>query len=335
MRILIVDKTFPEDIDIEREIAGPDAVFDIFTEGPKVTEEAWAAAEGVVVSRSSRLVTQRMEALRNCRVIVRTGVGYDGLDLKGFGARGVAVCNVPDYGTTEVADHAAALWLGLRRGVDSFQTLMRTDPVGQWIFPRPPCMARLRGTSVGVVGLGRIGTAFARRARAFDTEVVFYDPHLPEGTELATGYVRTRTLPELLERVDAVSLHTPLTEETHHLIDAAALRHMQPHAVLVTTARGPVVDLDALYEALRDDRLAGAGVDVFPTEPPDPNHPLIAAYRAREPWIAGRLLLSPHAAFFSQAAQLDLRRKGMETLVGRLRGDPPRNCVNRDHLVER
>jgi len=330
MRILLTDKHYEGEIDVERE-AAPSADFDIFTNGEDVTADAWSEAEGILTYRSARLVTEKLDELARCRIIVRGGVGFDGLDLERFGQRGVAICNVPDYGTTEVADHAIALFLALRRGIVSFHDRLREDPAGNWTYRHGRLITRLRGARFGVVGLGRIGTAAARRAKGFDQQVVFYDPNLPPGTDLATGFERAETLAELLASVDAVSLHTPLNESSHALINAETLAQMKPGAVLVNTSRGPVVDIDAVYDALRDGHLGGAALDVLPVEPPA-DHPLVRAYTAREPWIDGRLILSPHSAFFSVPGQTDLRRKAIETIAAYLEQGVLRNCVNEASL---
>ncbi|MCP5151681.1 MAG: C-terminal binding protein [Ectothiorhodospiraceae bacterium] len=332
MRILITDRNFEGDIDVEREAAPPGTQIELFPDGNAVTEEAWREAEAVITFRFTPAVTARMADMKRCRIIVRGGVGFDGLDLAGFGARGIPICNVPDYGTTEVADHAIALMLALRRGITSYHDRMREDPRTHWHHRHGRVVERLRGARFGVVGLGRIGLAAARRAAAFDQEVVFYDPHVPPGTELATGLARAATLAELLGSCDAVSLHTPLSDETRNLINRETLAQMKPGAVLVNTSRGPVVDIDAVHHALREGHLAGAALDVLPTEPPPTDHPLIKAYMAREDWIDGRLIITPHSAFFSVPGQRDLRRKAVETIVAYLQDGTLRNCVNADVL---
>jgi phosphoglycerate dehydrogenase-like enzyme len=299
-----------------------------------VPDEAWRACDAIVIWQVMALQAETIAKLETCRIIVRAGVGYDGIDPVAAAAKGIAVCNCPDYGTTDVADHAIALYLALARGIAFFQDALRADVAKGWDWTAPPLIGRVRGRCFGVIGMGRIGTAAARRARALDMSVLFYDPYVPDGQELALGFARTRHLDELLERADVVSLHTPLTEETRRMINASALGRMRKDAVLVNTARGAVVDIDALYEALKSDRIAGAGLDVLPQEPPDPNHPLIRAFRANEPWLAGRFLLSPHAAFFSEAGMADLRRKPVETAVAYLTEGRLRNCVNAALLTQ-
>ena len=183
-----------------------------------------------------------------------------------------------------------------------------------------------------MLGLGRIGTAAALRAKAFGWRVVFHDPNLPNGADLALGIGRARRIEELFERADTLSLHTPLTRTTRGLVGDRLLGLLPPGAVLVNTARGPVLDLDALERALRGGRLAGAGLDVLPEEPPGPDtHPLLAAYRAREPWLAGRLIVTPHSAFHSPEALADIRRKGAETMRDVLLAGESTNVVPPHH----
>jgi lactate dehydrogenase-like 2-hydroxyacid dehydrogenase len=273
--------------------------------------------------------------MERCRVIVRAGVGYDHIDLAACGARGIAVCNVPDYGTSEVADHAIALMLALTRGIVRYHNALAADPVGNWDVPHNPLIPRLRTKTFGVVGMGRIGTAAARRAAAFGLRVMFFDPYLPDGAELGLGFERADSLEALLRQADVVSLHTPLTEETRHLIDARALAAMKPTAVLVNTARGAIVDVAALTDTLREGRLAGAGIDVLPEEPPAADHPLLRAVQQNAPWTVGRVVITPHAAWYSTDSYIDMRSKAARTILEVLEGKPPRNCVNRQFLQAR
>lgn len=334
MRILVVDKTFEDDLLIEREVAAPDGEIIYHPDHESIPESDWWSADGIITFRLPPYVDSKSELLDACRIIVRGGVGFDGLSLEALGARGIAVCNVPDYGTTEVADHAIGLLLALRRGIATYHDALRADPVAGWTHLGPPCVDRLRGRRFGVIGLGRIGMAAARRAAAFDMEVSFYDPALPDGTDLATGYTRVGSVAELFASCDAVSLHTPLNDSTRDIVDAEALAAAKDGLVLINTARGPIVDIDALYDALRDNRIAGAAIDVLPQEPPAPDHPLIKAYMERADWLAGRLILTPHAAFYSAPGIADLRRKAISTVMARLRGEGLRNCVNSQYLKD-
>lgn len=274
-----------------------------------------AEAEGLFIFRNW-LRAEDLPRFPKLRAVVRMGVGYDRLDRAALAARGVVVCNVPDYGTTEVADHAVALVLALRRGITLHHDLQRADPPAAWTQVETPLVQRLEEQNFGIIGLGRIGTAVALRAKAFGFRVGFYDPHLPNGVDRALGIERFRSLDALLARTDTLSIHAPLTRGTTGLLDEAALRRLRPGAVVVNTARGPIIDLDALERCLRDGHLAGAGLDVLPVEPPSnaPIPPLLQAYREHAPWLCGRLIVTPHSAFHTPSAFADIRRKSAETM---------------------
>lgn len=292
-----------------------------------VSDADAAAADGLMIFRS--WVTARdLDRMPRLRALVRMGVGYDRVDRAACAARGVVVCNVPDYGTTEVADHAIALMLALRRGIALHHDAQRRATPAGWVQIESPLMRRLGGQTVGLVGLGRIGTAVALRARAFGCRVVFFDPALPNGVDRALGIERARTLDELLAQSDVLSLHVPLTPSTRGMIGAAELARLPAGAILVNTARGPVVDLDAVEAALRSGALAGAGLDVLPQEPPDHDPPaLLAAYRGHEAWLEGRLIVTPHIAFHTPEAWADIRRKGAETMAAALFSNQPQNLI--------
>lgn len=342
MRVLIPDAKFTDPADVEREavasLTGGSALsFIPHHEVPQadIAPGEWPSCEAVIAYDEVRLDAPWLKRLERCRVIVRAGVGFDNVDLETAGALGIAVCNVPDYGTTEVADHAIAMLLTLTRGTAAYDAAIRADLDGGWHFARAPLVRRMRGQVFGVVGLGRIGLATALRAKGFGMEVLFFDPYKPTGTDLALGFRRVDSLSALMAESDVVSLHTPLTPETRGMLDAAAFADAKTGQILVNTARGPVVVLDALFDALRNGRLAGAALDVIPEEPVTrmAEHPLIQAWRAQEPWIAGRLLLSPHAAFYAPESIRDLRRKSAETVVAALGAGRLVNCVNRAWLT--
>jgi|SRR5579871_41897 len=250
------------------------------------------------------------------RVAVRSGVGYENLDLVALAERGIPGCNVPDYGSEEVAVHALAETLALRRQVFFFDRVLRE---GRW-FDWSQCsdIHRLSTQVAGIVGLGRIGSAFAVRACALFREVIACDPYLrPE--EFQALNVRSVTMDELLRCADTVTLHVPLTQATTHLIGEPELRRMKPNAVLVNTSRGAVVDQLALARALDQGWIEGAACDVWEREPPDPDHPLLRC---------ANFIASPHVAYYSEEALVDLKRKKAEEVVRVPRGELPRNRVN-------
>lgn len=261
------------------------------------------------------------------RAVVRMGVGYDRIDRAACAARGITVCNVPDYGTTEVADHAMALALTLRRGILLHHELQRGTPPAAWKYVNTPLVKRSNVQTFGIIGLGRIGTAVALRAKAFGFKVVFFDPHRPNGAELALGIGRAKTLQSLLLQADVLSIHAPLTPETKGMLGLAELSTLPYGAVVVNTARGPIIDLDALGALVREGHIAGAGLDVIPVEPPvEPVPDLLRAYRAGEDWLQGRLVITPHSAFHTPQAWDDIRRKSAETMAAAL-SNAPQNVI--------
>ena len=262
------------------------------------------------------------------RAIVRMGVGYDKIARPAAAARNILVCNVPDYGTTEVADHAMSLALALRRGIILYHERQRQSPPAPWGPVSGELIRRFGVQTFGVIGLGRIGTAVALRARAFGFRVMFYDPHLPNGTELGLGVAPAATLEDLLRQTDTLSIHTPLTPQTRGMLGRAQLALLRKGAVVVNTARGPIIELDALMALLRNGHIAAAGLDVLPVEPPiEPIPELLRAYRAREPWLEGRLVVTPHAAWFTPESEHDTRVKSAETMRAALLTNRPQNVI--------
>jgi C-terminal binding protein len=307
------------DTALEQEVLGPDV--EIIHGGAPHTEsldslpdEVCAKVDGLLIFRHW-LRPRDLDRFPKLKVVVRMGVGYDRLDRAACAARGITVCNVPDYGTMEVADHAIALTLALRRGLALHHDLQRADPPAPWRYHDSPLIRRAEVQGFGILGLGRIGTAVALRAKAFGFKVRFFDPHLPNGVDRALGIGRARTLDELLRESDVLSIHVPDTRTTRGLVGAAQLALLPKDAIVVNTARGTSLDIAALEAALRSGHLAGAGLDVLPVEPPvEPVPPLVAAYRRREPWLAGRLIVTPHSAFHTPEAWADIRRKSAETM---------------------
>jgi phosphoglycerate dehydrogenase-like enzyme len=263
------------------------------------------------------------------------GVGYDDVDLERFGRLGIAVCNTPDYGTREVADHAIALMMTLAKSIAYHDSELRADLRANWRPAHNPFGHRLSVCTFGVVGMGRIGTAAARRAKAFDMDVVFYDPYQPNGYELAIGVRRADSLAELMRQCDFVSIHTPLSAETRNMMGADAFAAAKRGMILINTARGPVVDIDALYDAMKDGIVLAAGLDVLPEEPANPQSRLIAAWQRNEDWIRHRLVLTPHSAFYTPESMRDNRAFSARTAARFLRDGRLENCVNRQFLVAR
>ncbi|WP_366554888.1 C-terminal binding protein [Aquibaculum sediminis] len=329
-RILVPDAKFDDDGVIERRLSGADYDWTICRAKTmdQLPAEVLDSCDGIVTWHVLRFDPALVARLQRCRIIVRAGVGYDHIDLDSTAAAGIAVSNTPDYGTMEVADHALAMALVLSRGLLRYHTELLADSRGAFNSAASMGQRRLTGQTFAVLGIGRIGTAAALRAKAFGFRVVCYDPYASRGVERALGIERVESLDELLAQADVLSLHAPLTAETRNILGAEALGKIKPGAVLVNTARGGLTDPEAVLEALRDGRLAAAGLDVFPQEPIDPETPWYKTWVEQPAWLRGRLLLSPHTAWLSDESRQDARSKAVETLMAFLERGELRNCVN-------
>ncbi len=293
-----------------------------------LSAEDCAAADGLMIFRH-QVHPEDLALFPKLKAIVRMGVGYDRLPRAEAAVRNITICNVPDYGTAEVCDHAMALMLALRRGIALHHDLQREG--APWRQVETPLVRRMDVQGLGIIGIGRIGTAVALRAKAFGMQVGFYDPYVANGVDRSLGITRYNTLNELLRRSDVLSIHAPLTPETHGMIGAEQLARLPQHAVLINTARGPIVDINAMEAALRMEHLAGVGLDVVPVEPPvDPMPTLLRAYHAREKWLEGRLIVTPHSAFHTPEAWQDIRVKSAETMRAALVGSRPQNVIAPD-----
>jgi phosphoglycerate dehydrogenase-like enzyme len=253
------------------------------------------------------------------KAVVRAGVGYNNVNIEAAGKRGILTCNVPDYGSEEVADHAMMMLLALVRQLAASDRSIRE---GHWDFKVAEATPRLRGKTLGVVGCGRIGTAMVQRAKAFGLDVLFYDPYLPDGIDKALGIRRAWTLDEFLPQCNFLSLHCYLDESSYHLIDERALAALPRGAYVVNTARGPVIKQEALVAALESGHIAGAGIDVFEREPFDDE-----CLRKMS-----NVFLTPHSAFYSREGFDELRHKTAEEARRIVLGQPPRNVVNYQYL---
>jgi C-terminal binding protein len=327
--VLYSENVYPDD-SVERRIYGPDVrvIFPAASASlADLPDEDCAAAEGLMILRY-KVTAADLHRFPRLKAICRMGVGYDNLDRVAAAERGIMILNVPDYGTTEVADHAMALALALRRGLLLHHETQRATPPAAWRYIVDPLVRRSSVQTFGIVGMGRIATAVALRAKAFGFRVVFYDPYVPNGVELGLGIERAVTLEDLLRQTDTLSVHTPLTRETRGLLGQHELSLLPAGAVVVNTARGPVIDIDALATLLKSGHLAGVGLDVVPVEPPvEPVPELLRAYRAREAWTLGRLIITPHSAFFTPEAWDDIRGKSAETMRAALLGPRAQNVI--------
>ena len=310
MRVLVTDAEY-ESLDIEAEVV-TGAGHELLVARCRTPADVIAAAADVdaLIVQYAPVPAEVLEALPRLRLVSRYGVGVDAVDLDAARARGVWVCNVPDYGTSEVALHAVAMLLALLRNLPGHD---RSVHAGRWNYRLGGPLRRPAELTLGVVGLGRIGRTTMERAAPWFGGCVGYDPNLPDEA-WPTGVERVG-LQELFARSNAVTLHLPLIPETRGLVGEQLLELMPAGSYLVNTARGGLVEIGAVLRALEDGRLAGVALDVLPEEPPPPGHPLLGHPGA---------LLTPHVAWYSEESEVDLRRKAAENVVAWARtGRPP------------
>lgn len=272
-------------------------------------------ADALILWHGPQITAAEIAQMPNCRAIIRNGVGYDSVDTAAAAAAGIPVCNVPDYGTEEVADHTLALTLALYRQL--FPLDAEAKRLG-WTITVAPRMRRLRTQTFGLIGLGRIGMATALRAKAFGFRTLFFDPYAPAGMHKALGVERVDTLDELLREADTVSVHCPSTAETRGMIGEREIALMKQGAFLVNTARGDIVQKNAVFSALRSGQLGGAGLDVVEEEP----------LRTQAEADTPRLIVTCHAAFCSPEGLVEMRSTSAKIARAAVQGKPVWNRVN-------
>ena len=279
------------------------------------TDEAQRATKDAdaIVTAIVPIDADLVASLKNCRVIVRLGVGYEIIDLASCRKKDIIVCNIPDYGTEEVANHAVALLFAVHRQLLSYDQRVRSRKWGHFLG-RP--IHRLSTLRVGVIGLGRIGMSFARSIKAFACDVVGFDPFLA-ADQIAAQHIKPIALESLFETSDIISLHVPLSERTHHLISRETIALMKRRPIIINVSRGGLIDGAALAHALKTDQLSGAGIDVFEDEPNVPQDLL----------PIDNVVLTPHVAWYSEEAELQLRRSSIEEIMRVLGGQAPKNPV--------
>mgnify|MGYP001814543009 FL=1 len=326
---VVITDLVEDDLTPEREVL--DGVARVEALGASKEEDLVGRVEDAdaVMVYALHLTRPTIERLERCRLIVRCGVGYDKIDGAFARERGIPLAHVPDYCTEEVADTALAQILALLRGL-SYQSARLHAAAAPWTWGEAVSLSvrRTRGRTLGLVGLGRIGTATAVRAKAFGLDVGYYDPYKPHGYDKALGLRRFDSLEDLARGSEVLSLHCPLTPETRGVIDARILSLLPSGAFLVNTARGPVVDTAAIPAALESGHLAGVALDVLPQEPPPDDDPLIRAWRDPQHPAHWRVLVTPHSAFYSRESRREARTRGAQTVRRALAGEPIATVVN-------
>ena len=323
LSVAVLDCNFPS-TDLERSIV-QSAGAAIALGNCRTEEEvvAFAREADACIVQYAPMTRWVLGQMPRCRVVARYGIGVDNVDVAAATDEGIWVTNVPGFCRLELAEHTLAMILGFARRLNR---LDRSVHRGEWEtigVMRPT--RRLAELTLGLIGFGQVGREVAARARAFGLRVIATAPRTDAAT-MAAHRVEKVTLEELLRASDFVSLHLPLTPESRHLLDAERLALLKPSAYLINTSRGAIVDEAALIAALQAGRLAGAGLDVLEREPPAPDSPLLTMEN---------VVITPHAAYYSDDALEYLQRSVAEEVVRVLRGDRPRSPVNPDVVPRR
>ncbi|WP_372572132.1 C-terminal binding protein [Ruegeria jejuensis] len=324
--VVITDYDFGN-VDVETEILEA-AGAEVIALQAKSEEDLFEVAPhcAAMMNQYAKVGQQTITRMERCEVIARYGVGVDIVDVGTATERGILVTNVQNYCTEEVADHAISLWLTLARKLPDYD---RATHAGIWRWQSGQPVFRLRGRTMGVVSLGKIGQAIVARARAFGVNVIAYDPFLPANVATSLG-VELVSKADLLARSDYVLMQAPMTPDTHHFLSDAEFASMKPGAILVNTGRGPTVDNKALYRALTNGQLAAAGLDDPEEEPakranwnPDDN-PL---------FTLPNVLVTPHAAYYSEESIRAARVTAATQVAKVLTGQKPDYTVNAEALA--
>jgi len=316
-KVVITDHDYP-DLDQERKVFG--AIGVEFVAGQCKDEDAVIALArdaDALLNEYAKLTPKVIEALENCKIIVRYGIGVDNVNIPAATKAGIMVCNVPTYGIHEVSDHVVGLFFSSIRKIPA---MSETVKKGRWDCNLGRPIYRIHGKTLGIAGFGNIARMVVQKLAPWNIKVLGYDPFISESVFKSHGVEKT-SFEQLLNESDFVSAHVPHTAETFHMFSYERFKQMKRGAIFINTARGPLVDEDGLYRALQEGWLAGAALDVMEKEPPDPGHPLLSL---------PNVIITPHMAWYSVESAVDLQRMAAEEVARVLKGEEPFWCLNRE-----
>lgn len=273
-----------------------------------------------IITQGADMSREAIMGLEKCKIIVKYAIGVNGIDIDAATEKGIFVCNVPDYGIEEVSDHAISLMLACVRKLKLYANQVETKGWTNYAIGKP--IYRLKNSRFGLIGFGNIARLVAKKIKGFEFDVVAYDPFIDPDVIQTMG-VTPVGLNELIKTSDFISVHTPLTNDTYHLIGAEQFALMKPNVVIVNTARGPVIDSKALTDAIKGGQVAAAGLDAVDPEPIQKDSPLLGLHN---------VIITPHIAWYSEQAITALQTSVAWEVVNVLSGHQPKNLVNKDLL---
>lgn len=318
--VFVTDKSWPkyDEFIANVEAAGGKVVFASAQDEATLIREA--ADADVIVNSFAKVTENVIAELKHCEMIVRTGISVDTIDVEAATAKGIKVCYVPDYCRDEVADHTFTLALVSLRKISLLNKRMHQ---GVWNSVEAGYVPRLNTITFGLVGFGAIAKKMAVRAKSFGMKVIAYDPFLDDSVFEENGVEHAVEMVDVFKAAGVISLHLPLNKKTHHVINAEAFASMKDNVVFVNTARGGLVDTDALIDALKCGKVGAAGIDVFEVEPLNTDSELLNM---------DNVLVTPHAAYYSSASLPELVDKSTDEVIRVLEGRESRIVVNKKEL---
>lgn len=321
-KILVIDSIYEKhfnNLEIEQKILSEFDVELLHVHSLEdIPDNLMSITEGIILwgcAASIDLNSKIIDKLKKCKIIVKAAVGFENIDIEYARSKQISVYNIPDYGTEEVADHTMALLLSINRKITLLNDEVKQN-IWEWNLARE--IPRLRGKNLGIIGFGRIGSAVALRAKPFGLNISFYDPFVSSGLEKALGVYRYENLEELLEKSDFISIHCALNRSSYHLINPNNIEYIKKGAVLINTSRGAIIATEALRFLLEKETISFAGLDVLENEPNVDDY--ITNHKS--------VVVTPHSAFYSSEAFLEMREKSSKLLMNFYNGNTIRNKVN-------
>lgn len=305
---ILIDRFYPKDYLIEKKIFGPKYKL-VSLKGKKLSPKIKFLPEidGVLAWHENEYNSEILNKLKKCKIITRVGVGFNNVDLNYSRSKKIVVCNVPDYGINDVADHAITFLLMLSKRINYYSDNIKNKL--QWEWGNHKELKRIQELTLGILGCGRIGSAVAIRAKAFGMRVIFYDPYVASGYEKTLSIHREENLNKFLNKINVLSIHTPLTKETKNIVNDRFVKKLKKGAIIINTARGQIINSKTIYKYLKNGHLGGVGFDVYDQEPPKKNDKLYLAWKNGLKNFQHNIIFTPHNAFFNKESYIELREK--------------------------
>jgi len=298
-----------------------------------LSDNFFSKIHGIMTGHHVKFDKKKIKKLKKCKIIVRYGVGFDNVDIKQCGLQNIKVFNVPDYGVDEVADHTLGLILDLSRyltGNDlNLREQLKTNKI-HWKYDLNKNQIRLKKLNLGIIGLGRIGTALSLRSKNIFNKVLFYDPNLPDGIEKSLSLIRMESISNLFKNSDIISVHVPSSSENKFFLKDALFKNIKKKIIFINTSRGDLVKNSTLSKYFERSKISALGLDVFEKEPIKIDDPLIKIWL--NPKNIGKIIFSPHNAFYSKQALFEIRFKALKTLKKYFETGNVKNCINKSYL---